>query len=127
MNDTQTSVRTSVNITEGEPIRVERVEFVGFDSLPEQHRTALDGGLPLKVGEPLDRARLQASREAALDELKDHGYPYASVKIAESPGTSDRHTAVWLTADPGPLAHFGPIEISGNAAVADNIVRRQLT
>src|SRR6478672_4820476 len=47
MNDTQTSVRISVNITEGEPIRVERVEFVGFDSLPEQHRTALEGGLPL--------------------------------------------------------------------------------
>jgi len=127
LNDTQTSVDITVNIEEGEPVRVERVNFSGFDPLPDQHRKALEGGLPLKVGQPLDRALLQASREAALDELKDHGYPYASVRIEESPGSSDRQHVVSLTADPGPLAHFGPIEISGNAAVADNIVRRQLT
>ena len=127
LNDTQTSVDITVNIEEGEPVRVERVNFSGFDPLPEQHRKALEARLPLKTGQPLDRAMLQASREAALDELKDHGYPYASVKIEESPGSSDRQRAVSLTADPGPLAHFGPVEISGNAAVADNIVRRQLT
>ncbi len=40
--------------------------------------------------QPLDRALLQASREAALDELKDHGYPNPEVKVAESPGSSDR-------------------------------------
>jgi outer membrane protein assembly complex protein YaeT len=127
LNDTQTSVDITVNIEEGEPVRVEHVNFSGFDPLPDQHRKALQGRLPLKVGQPLDRALLQASREAALDELKDHGYPYASVRIEESPGSSDRQRVVLLTADPGPLAHFGPIEISGNAAVADNIVRRQLT
>jgi len=96
MNDTQTSVGITINIAEGEPIRVERVEFSGFEPLPENHRTALEGGLPLKAGAPLDRARLQASREAALDELKDHGYPYASVKIAENPGSSARqHGSGW--------------------------------
>src|SRR6476660_6210707 len=127
LNDTQTSVDITVNLEEGEPVRVERVNFSGFDPLPDRHRKALEGALPLKVGQPLDRALLQASREAALDELKDHGYPYASVRIEESPGSSDRQHGVSLTADPGALAHFGPIEISGNAAVADNLVRRQLT
>ena len=42
--------------------------------------------LPLKPGQPLDRALIQATREAALDELKDHGYPYATVRLAEEPG-----------------------------------------
>jgi outer membrane protein assembly complex protein YaeT len=127
LNDTQTSVNITVNIEEGEPVRVERVTLSGFEPLPEQHRKTLEARLPLKPGQPLDRALLQASREAALDELKDHGYPYALVRIDESPGSSDRQRVVSLTADPGPLAHFGPIEISGNAAVGDNIVRRQLT
>src|SRR6185312_17446755 len=45
LNDTQTSVRITVDISEGEPIRVERVEFSGFEPLPEQHRTALESGL----------------------------------------------------------------------------------
>jgi outer membrane protein assembly complex protein YaeT len=127
LNDTQTSVDITVNIEEGEPVRVERVTFSGFEPLPEQHRKTLEARLPLKPGQPLDRALLQASREAALDELKDHGYPYASVRIGESPGSSDRQRVVSLMADAGPLGHFGPIEISGNAAVGDNIVRRQLT
>jgi outer membrane protein assembly complex protein YaeT len=127
MNDPQTAVAVTINISEGEPIRVERVDFTGFEPLPEQHRNALETELPLKAGQPLDRARLQASREAALDELKDHGYPYASVKITESTGSSERQRLVSLTADTGPLANFGPIEINGNVSVGDNIVRRQLT
>jgi outer membrane protein assembly factor BamA len=127
LNDTQSSVSITVNIAEGEPLRVERVTFAGFEPLPEQHRRSLEGGLPLKTGQPLDRALLQASREAALDELKDHGYPYASVKIGEGPGSSDHQHVVSLTADAGPLARFGPIEISGNSSVGERIVRRQLT
>jgi outer membrane protein assembly complex protein YaeT len=127
LNDTQTAVGITVEISEGEPILVERVEFNGFDPLPEQHRGSLVEELPLKPGQPLDRALLQASREASLDELRDHGYPYASVKIAESEGSSNRQRVVVLTADTGPLARFGPIEISGNSAVEDRVVRRQLT
>src|SRR5262245_18941622 len=127
MNDAQTSVAITVNIAEGEPIRVERVDFSGFEPLPEQHRTALERGIPLKAGEQLDRARLQASREAALDELKDHGYPYASVKIAETTGSSERQRVVALAADTGPLANFGPVQINGNVSVGNRIVQRQLT
>jgi outer membrane protein assembly complex protein YaeT len=127
LNDTQTSVSITVNIDEGEPVRMERVTFSGFEPLPEQHRSTLERQLPLKIGQPLDRALLQASREAALDELKDHGYPYASVRISESPGSSDRQRVVSLTAETGPLARFGPIEISGNSAVGENVVRRLLT
>ena len=127
LNDTQTSVSITVNIEEGEPVRMERVTFSGFEPLPEQHRSTLERQLPLKIGQPLDRALLQASREAALDELKDHGYPYASVRISESAGSSDRQRVVSLTAETGPLARFGPIEISGNSAVGENVVRRLLT
>jgi outer membrane protein assembly complex protein YaeT len=127
MNDAQTSVNLTINISEGDPVRVERVTFTGFEPLPEQHRTALENGLPLKTGQPLDRALLQASREAALDELRDHGYPYATVKIAENPGSSERERVVLLTADAGPLARFGPIDINGNVSVEENVVRRQLT
>src|SRR6476469_5792656 len=97
LNDAQTSVAVTVTVVEGEPLRVERVTFDGFDPLPAQHRTALEAKVPLKAGQPLDRALLQATREAALDELRDHGYPYATVKIAENAGSSDRERGVLLT------------------------------
>src|SRR6185437_15444503 len=61
LNDAQTSASITVNIDEGQPERVERIDFVGFDPLPQQHRRTLEAQLPLKVGQPLDRALLQAS------------------------------------------------------------------
>jgi outer membrane protein insertion porin family/translocation and assembly module TamA len=126
LNEDQTAVRVTINIAEGQPITVERIQFDGFDSLPEQHRQNLTANLPLKEGRPLDRALLQASREAALDELRDHGYPYASVRVSQAPGSDQHHALVTLQADSGPVAHFGPIEIVGNSSVSDSVIRRQL-
>ena len=122
----QTSVSITIDISEGEPIRVERVVIEGMDVLPAEHRDALDARLPLKAGAPVDRALLSASREAALDELRDHGYPYAAVRVTDEPGSTDRFRVLHLRAEPGPIAYHGPIEISGNTSVGDRIVRRQL-
>jgi outer membrane protein insertion porin family len=126
LNDDQTAVRITINIEEGQPILVERIDLEGFAALPDEHERALADQLPLKPGRPLDRALMQASREAALDELKDHGYPYASVRVADEPGSSDQQRVLKLHAEPGPIAHFGPIEITGNSSVDDYVVRRQL-
>ncbi len=127
LNDTQTSVSLTINIEEGEPVRVERISLEGFEPLAAQYRSALDSRLPLKPGAPLDRALLQASRETALDQLRDHGYPYATVRLNESAGSTDRQRVLVLQADPGPLTNFGPIEVSGNKSVSDDVIRRQLT
>lgn len=127
LSSDQSSVAITVRISEGEPLRVERIELQEFEPLREWRRRTLEARLPLRPGEPLDRALLQASRETALDQLKESGYPYASVRMSEKPGSSDRARIVVLTAEPGTLAYNGPIEISGNSSVNDNVVRRQLT
>ncbi len=117
----------ALNVSEGAPIIAERVDFEGFEPLPADHFRGLMARLPLKPGQPLDRALIQATREAALDELKDHGYPYATVRLAEEPGTAERTRVLKLTAVPGAIAYHGPLEIQGNSSVGDQIVRRQLT
>ena len=112
----------------GSRSRVERIVFQGFESLPEQHRHALEADLPLKPGQPLDRALLQASREAALDELKDHGFPYAT--RAAGGGSGHRRPPASHHAHGRARSRsrdFGPLEIEGNSSVSDSIIRRQLT
>ena len=74
-------------------MRVERVVLEGFDALPAARREALEAQLPLKAGAPLDRALVQANRESALDQFRDSGYPYAAVRISESPGSTDAGSA----------------------------------
>lgn len=123
----QSSVDITIRISEGEPVRVERIELEGFDPLRPRRRELLETQLPLNPGAPLDRALLQAARETALDQFREAGYPYASVRIGEKPGSNDRSRIIVLTAQPGPLAYYGPIEISGNSSVNDEVIRRQLT
>ncbi len=127
LSDDQKSVRLKVDLEEGEPIRVERVVFAGLEPLPEAHRHELETRLPLKAGGALDRSLVQSSREAAIDELKDHGYPTPVVELTESPGSSERLRVITYTAHPGRPAYFGRIDVQGTASVDERIVRRQLT
>jgi len=127
LNNKQDAVAVTVNVDEGQPIVVEQIEFNGFDQIPPAHLAQLKSRIPLKVQAPLDRALAQASRESALDEVKDHGFPYATVRLTERPGSNDHARILTLSATPGTLAHYGDVQITGNKTVNENIVRRQLT
>jgi outer membrane protein assembly complex protein YaeT len=127
LNAAQDAVDVTINIDEGQPVIVEGIEYDGFDVLPPAHLKELKNRLPLKETAPLDRALAQASREAALDEVRDHGFPYATVRLTERPGRTDRARVLTLSVVSGTLAHYGEIHIEGNKTVSDNVVRRQLT
>jgi outer membrane protein assembly complex protein YaeT len=127
LSEDQTSVDITLNIAEGPPTIVERIELAGFDVLPEAVRGNLEARLPQKEGAAMDRALMQASRETAVDSLKDRGYPYAAVRVTEAPGSAGRARIVRFAAEPGPVARYGPIEIQGNSSVSDRVISRQLT
>ena len=50
-----------------------------------------------------------------------------SVRLAEEAGSGERRRTLKLMAEPGAVAHHGPLEIQGNSSVSDQIIRRQLT
>jgi outer membrane protein assembly complex protein YaeT len=126
-NDEKNAVDVSVTIDEGSPVVVTAVEFSGFEVLPDEHFQELTAQAPLKVDSPHDRQLVVQTSELAANELRDHGYPYAKVATDEDTGPSGKEARVVFTADPGPLAHFGPIEIVGNRGVTTRIIERQLT
>lgn len=119
-------VRITVRLTEGDPIIVDRVLFAGFDVLGPSGQKSLEA-LPLKAGAPRDRRLAATTRDDAQRLLHDEGYPYAKVTIADAPSQQPRHVTVTVTAEPGPLAHFGPVTVVGNTTVQDSVIRRALT
>jgi len=127
LNDKQDAVDITIKVEEGTPILVEMVEYIGFDGIPGPRLNALRSNAPLSGGAPLDRAVAQALREAALDEIKDNGFPYGTVRLTERPGSDARSRVLTLTAALGTLARYGPVEVDGNSSVSDNVVVRQLT
>jgi outer membrane protein assembly complex protein YaeT len=128
LNDKQDAVDITVTIDEGQPETIASIDFVGFDAIPANHLDDLKARMPIKVGQPRDRQLVVTTHEMAVNELKDHGFPYAKVATAEVDAGGDaKKKALTFTADPGKLAHFGPIAIAGNNSVSDRVIQRQLT
>jgi len=130
LNAAQNRVDVTITVDEGEPVLVSSVTLMGFDVIPEGHLKSLKRNLPIKVGKPRDRQVVLSSREMALNELRDHGYPYATVRVDEDDSTvagGSAQVSLSLVAVPGTLARFGPTEIQGNEKVSENTIRRSLT
>src|SRR5262249_37167099 len=113
LNDAQDAAAITVNVDEGQPIVVEGIEYSGFDVVSPRGMTALKNRIPLKVGAPVDRALAQATRESVLDAVKDHGYPYASVRLTERPGRNDHSQILTLSATLGTQATFRAVQAAG--------------
>jgi outer membrane protein assembly factor BamA len=126
LNDKQDAADISLTIAEGEPVKVASLDFSGFDVIPPSHLNDLKKQVPLKVGKPRDRQFVVATHEMALNELRDHGYPYARVGTNEDDGPNGKSAVLVFEAQPGRLAHFGPVEITGNKSVSDHVIRREL-
>jgi len=125
--DSGRAVDLTVTVAEGRPVAVVAVNFHGFEVVPAAHLEQLRRAIPLEPGQPRDRQKVVAAHEMAVNELRDHGYPFAQVTTGEDDGADGRHATIAFTAVPGPLAHFGAIEVSGNTSVTASLIRRQLT
>ena len=125
LNDKQDEVDLTVTISEGDPVKVAAVNFIGFDIIPANHFADLEKRAPIKPGQPRDRQLVLSTHEMALNELKDHGYPYAKVNTDED--NEGKQATITFTAEPGKIAHFGPVEVTGNQSVSDRIIERELT
>ena len=126
LNDAKDKVAITVQIVEGEPVVVSNVSFEGLDAIPADHLEALRTRLPIQAGNPRDQRLILASHEMVLGELRDHGFPYGSVRMLERHEAEARRVQLAVAADPGPKSVFGPITIEGVASVDEDVVRREL-
>ena len=127
LNDDQTKVDLTLVIDEGSPVIVEAIRFVGLESVQPERLEWLKGRLAQKEGQPRDNELLTLSRGAVLDELRDRGYPHASVRMTESPGATAGTRVITVHADPGTRAVFGPIAVQGNEKIDTSVILEQLT
>jgi outer membrane protein insertion porin family len=124
-NEARDAVRIRIDVDEGQPLIVDRIDVTGVEQLEPVIQDALQT-LPLKVGDPLDRARLSQSVERAAYVLRDRGYPFARVEASDQVDDNTHRAVVTLAAEPGVRSTFGEIAFVGNTSVSDNLIRRSL-
>jgi outer membrane protein assembly complex protein YaeT len=127
LNKTKDHVDITINVNEGPPTLIESIAFEGLDAIPQDHLAKLKAQVPFAPGEPRDQTLILAAHDMAVNELKDHGFPYGTVKIVERPGSGPDLVRLAFEADTGPSAVFGAITIEGNESVDENVIRRELT
>ena len=126
LNDAKDKVAISVEINEGEPTIVESVLLDGFDGVPADHLERLQMRLPIAAGKPRDQRSILASHDMAIAELRDHGFPYANVRVVERAGSTGSRVELTVAAETGPQAVFGAITIEGDVSVGEEVIRREL-
>lgn len=128
LNPKQDAVDLTVTIDEGQPVRIASIDFTGFDVIPPSHLIELEKTAPVKVGQPRDRQLVLTTHGMALNELKDHGYPYGQVATSETTVEGDAHqVSLTFDAQPGKMAHVGSVSIAGNKAVSERVIERELS
>jgi len=127
LNDAKDKVDIKVDISEGSPIIVESVQFEGLQVIPENHLDRLKARAPLVAGVPRNQTLIVATHDLIVSELRDHGFPYGTVKMAERPGSSSNRVQIVAETEPGPSAVFGEITIQGNRSVGEEVIRRELS
>jgi outer membrane protein insertion porin family len=123
----QDAVDVTLTVDEGDPVIVASIDYQGFDVIPEGHLNSVKKEAPVKVEKPRDKAAVLSTREMALNELRDHGYPYATVRVDEDDGADGLKARLTFVGDAGKLAHFGPTMVQGNETVSDHTILRQVT
>lgn len=122
---TARDVFITFRIHEGDPVRVERLDVLGVDTI--LNLAELRRALPLQVGDPFDRFLMQASADTIVARLRNAGYPYADVLRNFDSEAGDLRADVTLEAVPGARMRIGAIEIRGLEEVDTATVRRVMT
>ncbi len=123
---TPANVYITFRITEGEPIRVTRLDVTGVDSLPARvgRETLVD--LPLQTGDPFNRFIMQATADTVTRRLRDRGYPSARVFTSFETNRDAETATVSFETDAGRRAAIGQVAVKGANRIDPQVVRNLL-
>jgi len=121
-----TQAAITFHVVEGRPIHIASVQTFGLEVLPDVVRSRVRGELGLAPGTVRTRAAVDRARELARTALQEEGYPYARVAVLEDEAPNGQDIVLTVAAEPGPTAVFGPVTITGESSVGEDVIRRQM-
>ena len=116
-----------IDVDQGRPVIIDKVDLFGFDDLPPRDLAAVTRRLTLAAGRRRVQGDVRDTRSAVLGILQERGYAYASVTVLEGDGIEPGHVSLFVVAEPGPRSTFGTITVRGNDGVSDGRVKSLLS
>jgi outer membrane protein insertion porin family/translocation and assembly module TamA len=119
-------VRVQILVEEGPPVLIDVVRIVGTDALAESERSTLREVVEKRIarGSRLVDTNVEASAQALLLALQNHGYARAKVTPVVRVDVPRSRATVVLRASPGRLYRFGPVRLVGLGSIPREPVLR---
>jgi len=109
-----TSVNVTFRINEGAPIRLDSLRIEGLETVADTANILRN--LELRVGGRFGRDLLVADVDSMVARLRNAGYPRADQLRSWTVNRAQHRATVGIQLIPGPLAHFGAIDVTSVGA-----------
>lgn len=120
------TVRLSLTLSEGTPVKIASVDVDGL-MVKDVEIAQIVGGLPVREGEVFTQAEFLEAREQIKRELENVGYAYANVEAKAVVEPKKLSATIVFHIDPGPRSFFGDIDIVGLEDIDEARVREAIT
>ena len=130
INSTQVSltpdkkdVYITVNVTEGDKYKVNKINLSGNLILPEEELKKL---ITFKSGDTFSRKQASLSRTSINDRLSEDGYAFANINLSPKINEEDKTVDLTFFVDPGRRVYVNRINVFGNIKTKDQVIRREI-
>ncbi len=117
------NIYINVSIRQGGVFRISSVKLAGTFVVPEAQLERL---VVVKPGQVFDRERITATQKLIQDRLGEYGYAFAKVDPVPTPNAKTHKVALTFFVDPGDRVYVRKITFSGETAINDVVLRREL-
>lgn len=121
-------VRVQIEVDEGPPTKVRRLDVYGIEALPTslQSRLRAAARAQIGVGALFDEDEFEATETALRRLLTDESYAYAKVTRSADVDLPHHYASVRFDISPGIRAEFGEVTIEGLGTLPETPIRRAL-
>lgn len=125
-DESDTSVRVTLRVHEGQPVVVDRVTPKGLEQLPASTGFRAQRAIVLPERRPFDEDQYEQSKRGIVDVLADNGFAFGKVDGQVKVDLAKHAANVEFTVTTGPPSTLGEIQIEGLTEIPESIVRAAL-
>ncbi|HEV7136824.1 MAG TPA: outer membrane protein assembly factor BamA [Steroidobacteraceae bacterium] len=112
-----------VDITQGEVYKISEVKLAGIFVVPKPELQQL---VEIHPGETFNRKLITSTQKLIQDRLGEDGYAFAKVDPVPTPDDKNHTVSLTFFIDPGNRVYVRNITFSGETAINDVVLRREL-
>lgn len=127
------TINIFIQISEGEPIRVRRVDFhfssqgdTAAGKSPHQLIEKIKPSFHCKPGIRFRDVLLRTDQDLILKRFSNEGYPYIQVRLEFNIDRKNKFVDIKYHIEPGNFCYFGEVSVAQNMKTPASIIRKQL-